>query len=80
MRLENYRDGLEDHGLLTRLAPAAMAAITREALSFRPESTPKRQLGDGVNVTVGPAGLERLRRRAAAAAIAERINAAHVPV
>ena len=64
MRLENFRDGLEDHSLLARLTAGALAALAKQVLSFRADTYP-RKAGVGVNVTVDAAGLERVRRRAA---------------
>ena len=67
IRLENFRDGLEDAALLRRLAPGRRAALVGEALSARTGTVAAAAGGAlGVNVTAGPAELEALRRRAAA--------------
>ena len=66
IRFENYRDGLEDHALLSRLSVAHGKHLVDQALSFTPEPlSGPRGPGAGVNVTVGASELEALRRSAA---------------
>jgi hypothetical protein len=71
IRFENYRDGLEDHALLSRLSAAQGKRLVDEALSFTAEDprSATRGPGVGVNVTVDAVGLERLRRLAAKTAM-----------
>eukprot|EP01047_Picozoa_sp_COSAG01_P014222 COSAG01_NODE_689_length_14220_cov_363.812903_2_plen_183_part_00 len=61
IRLENYRDGLEDHALLSKLDVFRGKSTVDRALSFGAEGARNA----GVNVTVDAAGLESLRRDAA---------------
>lgn len=66
IRFENYRDGLEDHALLSRLSAVQGKKLVDQALSFGPEPlSGTRGPSVGVNVTVNATGLEALRRSAA---------------
>lgn len=75
VRFENYRDGLEDHALLSRLSVAQGKELVDQALSFNPEPLSGVRSPDvGVNVTVDAAQLEVLRRSAAQGLLRSRIT------
>ena len=66
VRLENFRDGLEDAALLRRLSADRRVAIVGAVMTSRTGTMGGPSLL-GVNVTAGPKALEALRRRAASA-------------
>ena len=61
MRLEAFRDGLEDFSLLGGLPKKEMRNVVDKALTFGSECG-GRTFNSGVNVTVDATGLEALRR------------------
>jgi hypothetical protein len=65
IRLENFRDGIEDFALLRRLPDVALQSVVDDAVSFRTGWPIAATQILGINATVSPNGLIALRTRAA---------------